>query len=73
MESNFKNFDLSKLKMQKPPKNNSLETFREIQNLAKTKENPKFVKENDDIMKVFGNFATKINYKFPKQLIKTCH
>ena len=70
MESNFKNFDLSKLKMQKPPKNNSLETFREIQNLAKTKENPKFVKENDDIMKVFGNFATKNNYKFPKQIIK---
>ena len=70
MKSNFKNFDLSKLKRQNPPKDNSLETFREIQELTRIKDNPKFVKDNDDMIKVFGSFATKNNYKFPEKIIK---
>ena len=70
MKSNFKNFDLSKLKRKNPPKNNSLETFREIQDLSKIKDDPKFVKDNDDMIKVFGNFATENNYKFPEKIIK---
>ena len=70
MKSNFKNFDLSKLKRKNPPKNNSFETFREIQDLSKIKDDPKFVKDNDDMIKVFGNFATKNNYKFPEKIIK---
>ena len=68
--NSFKNFDLSKLKRQKPPKDSSLETFREIKELSKIKDNPKFVEDNDDMMKVFGNFATKNNYKFPEKIVK---
>ncbi len=70
MKSDFKDFDLGKLKRKNPPKDNSLETFREIQDLSKIKDDPKFVKDNDDMMEVFGNFATKNNYKFPEKIIK---
>ncbi len=70
VKSDFKDFDLGKLKRKNPPKNNSLETFREIQDLSKIKDDPKFVKDNDDMMEVFGNFATKNNYKFPEKIIK---
>ena len=68
--NSFKNFDLSKLKRQKPPRDSSLETFREIKELSKIKDNPKFVEDNDDMMKVFGNFAIKNNYKFPEKIVK---
>ena len=68
--NSFKNFDLSKLKRQKPPKDSSLETFREIKELSKIKDDPQFVKDNDDMMRVFGNFATKNNYKFPEKIVK---
>tara|TARA_R100001463_G_scaffold91459_1_gene146186 strand:+ start:1136 stop:1696 length:561 start_codon:yes stop_codon:yes gene_type:complete len=68
--SKFKNFDLSKLKMQKPPKDSSLETFREIQNLTNIKDDEKFVKDNDDIMKVFENFAKANNFNFPKENVE---
>ena len=70
MESNFKDFDLSKLKRQSPPKDNSLETFREIQDLTRIKDNPKFVKDNDDMMEVFGNFSKANNFNFPKETVK---
>lgn len=70
MESNFKDFDLSKLKRQNPPKDNSLETFREIQDLTRIKDNPKFVKDNDDMMEVFGNFSKANNFNFPEDTVK---
>jgi hypothetical protein len=70
VESNFKDFDLSKLKRKNPPKDNSLETFREIQDLTKIKEDPKFVKDNDDMMKVFGDFSKANNFNFPKETVE---
>ena len=56
--------------MQKPPKDSSLETFREIQNLTNIKDDEKFVKDNDDIMKVFENFAKANNFNFPKENVE---
>lgn len=66
----FKNFDLSKLKRHKPPKNESLETFKEIKDLSKTKSNSNFVKDNDDIIKVFEDFSKKNDLIFPKEKLK---
>lgn len=59
--------------MQKPPKDGSLETFREIQDLTRIKDDEKFVKDNDDIMEVFGNFAKANNFNFPEKTVKKCH
>ena len=66
----FKNFDLSKLKRQKPPKDNSLETFKELQELSKIKDNRKFVEDNDDMIKVFENFSKSNNFNFPKEIVE---
>jgi hypothetical protein len=66
----FKNFDLSKLKRQKPPKDNSLETFKELQELSKIKDDRKFVEDNDDMIKVFENFSKLNNFNFPKETVK---
>ena len=42
----LKDFDYSKFKKIKPPKDNSLETFKEIQYLNKLRKDDKFVKDN---------------------------
>ena len=48
----------------------SIRTKSNWLDLSKIKDDPKFVKDNDDMIKVFGNFATKNNYKFPEKIIK---
>ena len=55
----LKNFDYSKFKKNKLPKSNSLETFKEIKQLDKLPENKKFVKDNDDVTKVFTSIVGK--------------
>ena len=37
----------------KPPKDNSLETFKEIQSINKLRKDEKFVKDHDDIYDVY--------------------
>lgn len=66
----FNNFDLSKLKRQKPPKDNSLETFKELQELSRIKDDRKFVEDNDDMIKVFENFSKSNNFNFPKETVE---
>tara|TARA_R110000796_G_scaffold57888_4_gene133509 strand:- start:1091 stop:1615 length:525 start_codon:yes stop_codon:yes gene_type:complete len=55
----LKDFDYSKFKKIKPPKDNSLETFKEIQYLNKLRKDDKFVKDNDNIKEVFINVVGK--------------
>ena len=53
----LKGFDISIFKNSKPPKNKSLKTLKEIQELAKVKHDPDFVKKCDDQHKCFVDLA----------------
>tara|TARA_R100000734_G_C3292513_1_gene84164 strand:+ start:315 stop:854 length:540 start_codon:yes stop_codon:yes gene_type:complete len=53
----LKGFDISAFKNSKPPKNSSLKTLKEIQELAKVKHDPGFVKKCDDQHKCFVDLA----------------
>ena len=41
-------FDMNKYKNQKPPKDNSLTTFKELKEINSLREDPSFVKEKDN-------------------------
>jgi acid phosphatase (class A) len=49
----LKDFDYDKFKKMKPPKDNSLETFKEIQSINKLRQDEKFVNDHDDIYDVY--------------------
>ena len=49
----LKNFDYDKFKKTKPPKDNSLETFKEIKDIDKLKSDESFVKDNDNLIKAY--------------------
>ena len=49
----LKDFDYSKYKKIKPPKDNSLETFKEIKDIDKLKSDESFVKDNDNLIKAY--------------------
>lgn len=53
----LKGFDISIFKNSKPPKNKSLKTLKEIQELARVKHDPNFVKKFDDQYKCFVELA----------------
>lgn len=55
----FKNFDISSLKKNKPPSDNSFDTMQEVKELKKIPLNKKFVKDNDDIESIFKKTAKK--------------
>ena len=65
----LKNFDYSKFKKDKLPKSNSLETFKEIKQIDRLSENKKFVKDHDDVTKVFVGIVGKENKKYIQELL----
>ena len=66
----FKEFNIQTFKNKKPPADNSMTTFKEINEINKLPANEKFVKYNDDQEKVFKDVFKKYNIKFPDQLFK---
>ncbi len=65
----LKNFDYSKFKKDKLPKSNSLETFKEIKQIDRLPENKKFVKDHDDVTKVFTNIVGVENKRYIQELL----
>ena len=65
----LKNFEYDKFKKDKLPKENSLETFKEIKEIHRIPENEKFVKDNDDVTEVFTKIVGKENKKYIQELL----
>mgnify|MGYP003108825009 CR=1 FL=1 len=65
----LKDFDYDKFKNMKPPKDNSLETFKEIQSINKLRQDKDFVKDNDDVYANFVNIVGKEDGKQIEELI----
>ena len=65
----LKDFDYDKFKKIKPPKDNSLETFKEIQSINKLRQDKDFVKDNDDVYANFVNIVGKEDGKQIEELI----
>jgi acid phosphatase (class A) len=61
----LKDFDYNKFKKMKPPKDNSLETFKEIQSINKLRQDKDFVKNHDD---VYDNFISVVGKEDSKQI-----
>ena len=64
-------FDMSKYKNQKPPKDNSLTTFKELKEINSLREDPGFVKEKDNQVSAFKKIAAKNGLPFPKDLVNS--
>ena len=65
----LKGFDYDKFKKMKPPKDNSLETFKEIQSINKLRKDEKFVKDHGDIYDVYIAVVGKAEDNEIKDLI----
>ena len=65
----LKNFDYDKFKKTKPPKDNSLETFKEIQSINKLRKDEDFVKNNDNIYDAYVSVVGKEDGEQIKDLI----
>ena len=61
----LKDFDYDKFKKMKPPKDNSLETFKEIQSINKLRQDKDFVKNHDD---VYDNFVSVVGKEDSEQI-----
>ena len=66
----FKNFNVEVFKGKKPPKDNSITTFKELNEIKKFTIDKKFVNDHDDILKLFENIFKKNNLEYPKELFK---
>ena len=64
-------FDMNKYKNQKPPKDNSLATFKELKEINSLREDPGFVKEKDNQVSAFKKVAAKNGLPFPKDLVNS--
>jgi len=69
----FKNFNVEVFKGKKPPKDNSITTFKELNEIKKFTIYKKFVNDHDDILKLFENIFKKNNLEYPKELFKKLH
>lgn len=56
---NFSKFNTEKFKSLKPPKDNSMETFKEINEINKLKKDENFVVEFDDVENIFQKIVGK--------------
>ena len=65
----LKGYQIEKFYKQKPPKDNSLTTLKEIQQLSRIPSNEKFAKDKDDITKSFESITKKNGLPFPKDLV----
>ena len=64
----FDDFNIDMFKAKRPPKDNSLETFKEINDINRIPIDKKFVEYNDDQEKVFKDVFKKNNLPFPNDL-----
>ena len=62
-------FDYNKFKKIKPPKDNSLETFKEIQSINKLRQDKDFVRDHDNVYDVYISVVGKDEDKQIKELI----
>lgn len=68
-EGLFKDFNYDKYKIKNPPKNTSITVYNELNYLKDLPIDGEFVKEHDDIKKVFENVCIEHNLKYPKELV----
>tara|TARA_B100000614_G_C14458363_1_gene457374 strand:- start:246 stop:908 length:663 start_codon:yes stop_codon:yes gene_type:complete len=68
-EGVFANFDYSEFKTKQPPKNESLQTYNELKSLQKLPQDINFVKEKDDIEKVFEKVCERYGEKYPAEMV----
>ena len=65
----FKDFDTTQLTLRRPPANDSLQTFKELQELGTLNIDPNFVSDKDDIVGSFENINKTNGLPFPKNEI----
>tara|TARA_B100000497_G_C7676781_1_gene408923 strand:- start:830 stop:1525 length:696 start_codon:yes stop_codon:yes gene_type:complete len=68
----FADFNYSKFKVNPisfPPVNTAMTTYNELQYLLKLPFYPEYVKEHDDIEKVFEEVCKENNVKYPRELV----
>ena len=66
----FKDFNYDKYKIKTPPKNTSMQVFGELQYLKDLPIDSEFVKEHDDIEKIFEKVCIEHNIEYPRDLVK---
>jgi len=69
----FKDFNVEVFKGKKPPSDNSITTFKELNKIKNLTINKKFVKDHDDMLKLFENIFKKHNLEYPKELFERLH
>jgi hypothetical protein len=62
----FDDFDTTQLALRRPPANDSLQTFKELQELNNLNVDHNVVEDKDDIVGNFEKINTKNNVPFPK-------
>ena len=65
----FKDFDYSKFKKTKLPKDDSLQTLKEIKEINKLNTDEKFIKKHDDVLKSFIEVVGNKDSKYIQELI----
>ena len=63
----FKDYNLNTFKLQKPPADSSMQTFKELQDLNKIPINRSFVEEKDDIVGSFKKVTENAGLPFPEE------
>ena len=66
----FKDFNYDKYLLNPPPKNTSMQVVSELEYLRDLPIDVKFVKEHDDIEKIFENICIEHNVEYPTDLVK---
>ena len=65
----LKGYNIKKFYKQKPPKNNSLTTLKEIQQLSRIPSDEKFARDKDNIEHSFEKITKKNGLPFPKKIV----
>ncbi len=63
----FKDYNLNTFKLQRPPADNSMQTFKELQDLNKIPINRSFVEEKDDIVGSFKKITENAGLPYPEE------
>jgi len=66
----FKDFNYDKYTLNKPPSNTSMQVYGELNYLKDLPIDSEFVKEHDDVEKIFENVCIEHNIEYPRELVK---
>ena len=69
MKDLLKGFDIEVYKKMSPPADDSLTTLKELKEINGLRQDPKFVKDKDNMVVSFKKLTDKNNLPFPKKLI----